>query len=311
MRTYDLVMTHKLDADDFFIHRVQRHCAESGLNFFLIEPVWVEAFKEKLEKEKIRVRVLLNMHSEHHQEDEIYHRLVKSAHERQIRIIDAPDVALAAFDKARMHVRLHDAGFAVPETLIVSREQIPAFTLSEADLRRIGSPFVVKPSLGYGKRGVLLNATGRDDLMRSAQTWPDRSYLVQQKIVPRQYEGVPMYFRGFYAFGSVWLCWWNCYTDRYRAVSAAETAALRLAPLRELVRRLAQVSGMHFFSTEVAQVDSGEFVIIDYINDQCHMLTQSADPKMGVPDEVVAAIARTLVLGAGKWIAEQSRTSLS
>ena len=35
-RTYDLVMTHKLDADDFFIHRVQQHCAERGLNSFLV-----------------------------------------------------------------------------------------------------------------------------------------------------------------------------------------------------------------------------------------------------------------------------------
>jgi hypothetical protein len=26
-------MTHKLDADDFFIQRIQQHCAERGLNF--------------------------------------------------------------------------------------------------------------------------------------------------------------------------------------------------------------------------------------------------------------------------------------
>ena len=44
VRVYDLVMTHKLDADDFFIHCVQKHAAEAGLNFFLIEPLWVEAF---------------------------------------------------------------------------------------------------------------------------------------------------------------------------------------------------------------------------------------------------------------------------
>jgi hypothetical protein len=46
MRVYDLAMTHQLDADDFFIHRVQQHCAERGLTFFLIEPLWVETFHD-------------------------------------------------------------------------------------------------------------------------------------------------------------------------------------------------------------------------------------------------------------------------
>ena len=42
----------------------------------------------------------------------------------------------------------------------------------------------------------------------------------------------------------------------------------------------------------------GAKMLIDYVNDQCHMLTQSCSPQMGVPDEVVAAIARCLVDGA-------------
>ena len=39
-------------------------------------------------------------------------------------------------------------------------------------------------------------------------------------------------------------------------------------------------------------------VLIDYVNDQCHMLSQSANPRIGVPDLVVAGIAQKLVEGA-------------
>jgi hypothetical protein len=39
-------------------------------------------------------------------------------------------------------------------------------------------------------------------------------------------------------------------------------------------------------------------VVIDYVNDQCHMLSQSADPQKGVPDDVAAGIASRLVQGA-------------
>ena len=59
---------------------------------------------------------------------------------------------------------------------------------------------------------------------------------------------------------------------------------------------------MNFFSSEVAQTAEGEFVLIDYVNDQCHMLSQSAHPGMGVPDAVVAAIASRLVESAAKMI---------
>ncbi len=298
MRNYDLVMTHKLDADDFFIHRVQQHCAERALNFFLIEPIWVEAFYREMFEGRVGARVLLNMHSEHHEPEDIYHRLVRLAFDRGTEVIDPPDVALGAFDKAALHPRLAQAGFRLPYSIIVSAAAAGQFALSEDQAARLGSPFVIKPALGYGKRGVILDAVSSADLARSRTEWPNGDYLVQERIVPRVLGGVPAYFRVFYAFGSAWHCWWNCYTDRYRAVSRDEMESYGLQRLEDLVRRLAGLTRMNFFSTEIALTEAGEFVLIDYVNDQCHMLTQSANPSMGVPDEIVAAMARHLVEGA-------------
>jgi hypothetical protein len=298
VRTYDVVMTHKLDADDFFIHRVQQHCAERGLNLFLIEPLWVERFLELFERGEVWARVLLNMHSEHHDATDIYHRLIRLAHERNTRVVDPPDVALAAFDKARLHPRLVEAGLSVPPSIIVPREQVEGLVLSEADLALLGSPFIVKPALGYGRRGLVLDATGPADVARSAATWPDTQYLLQRRILPRALKGEPAYFRVYSVFGSIWCCWWNCYTDRYRMMLEEEEESLRLTPLREIVSKVAALTGMSFFSSEVALTEAGEFVLIDYVNDQCHMLSQSSNPQMGVPDALVAAIAKRLVEGA-------------
>jgi hypothetical protein len=302
MRIYDLVMTHRLDADDFFIHRVQQHCAERAWTFFLIEPLWVEAFLESFQRGKLWARVLLNMHSEHHQPEEVYHRLVRLAFERKTRVIDPPDLALAAFDKAQLHPRLQACEFALPFTIIVPRGEIRTFTLTPADRARLGLPFVVKPSLGYGKGGVVLDAQSESDLNRSLMKWPDPHYLLQERIVPRTIDGAPAYFRVFYAFGSVWPCWWNCYTDAYSLLNPEELRKHGLEPLSAIVCRLADLTGMQFFSSEIALTDSGQFVLIDYVNDQCHMLTQSSNPAIGVPDEVVAGIARRLVEGCAQWL---------
>ena len=208
MRVYDLAMTHQLDADDFFIHRVQQHCAERGLNFFLIEPLWAASFLEKLASGEVWTKVLLNMHSEHHEPADVYHRLIHLAAEKKTQVIDPPVVALASFNKAKLHPRLAAAGINVPPTIIVPREQADAFQLSDAD----------------------------------------------------------------------------------RAL------------LAEIIGRIAKLTDMNFFSTEIAQSETGEFVVIDYVNDQCHLLTQSVSPHNGVPDELVAAIARRLVEAARQMI---------
>jgi hypothetical protein len=291
-------MTHKLDADDFFIHRVQQHCAERGLNFFLVEPLFVERFYECYSRNEIWARVLLNMHSEHHLPEDIFSRVVRLAHERGTKVIDDPIKAEAAFDKSRMHQRLAQAGFRVPYTLIVPAGDVTRFKLSSEEKLRLGEPFVVKPSHGYGRKGVLLDAHDEGDLVASVNLWRNPAYLLQERIRPKMEGELPFYFRVFFVFGQVWACWWNCFTDRYKVVTSEEREQFGLAPLEEIVRGVARVSEMSFFSSEIALTDAGEFILIDYVNDQCHMLSQSANAKMGVPDAVVAAIAQALVENA-------------
>src|SRR5207245_8531790 len=103
----------------------------------------------------------------------------------------------------------------------------------------------------------------------------------------------------------VWYCWWKCCTDRYRLMTPPEAHDFGLKPLEEIIRRIAALTGMQFCSSEVAQTDSGQFVVIDYMNDQCHMLSQSANARIGVPDELVAAIAKRLVGATKELIAKQ------
>jgi hypothetical protein len=295
-RVYDLTMTHRLDADDLFIHRVQEQCARRRLNFFLIEPVWVEKFYEEFQRGAIWSRVLLNMHSEHHQPEEIYHRVVRLAADRNTRVIDHPDVARAAFDKQLLHPRLMWWGIYVPYTLFVHAKEISKFKLTDEHRAALGKPFVIKPALGYGRQGVVLDAVSEQDLARSYAAWPDGTFLLQRRIVPLRHKGRPAYFRIFYVFGSVWTCWWDCETHHYEMTRPED--GYNFQPVEEIARRIAALTGMQFFSSEIAQSESGQLVAIDYVNDQCHLLSQSADPRIGVPDVLVCAIADRLVQAA-------------
>ena len=85
-------------------------------------------------------------------------------------------------------------------------------------------------------------------------------------------------------------------------IAPGEVPEPALNELEATIRRIASITGMNFFSSEIAQIDSGEYVVIDYMNDQCHMLSQSANPQIGVPDELVGAIARRLVEAAKQMV---------
>ena len=307
IRTYDLVMTHKLDSDDLFIHSVQRACAGAQLNFFLIEPLWVEAFHRALERGEVRTRALLNMHSEHHQPEEIFHRLVRLAAEQGAFVIDHPDRAQAAFDKSRLHPRLVAAGIPVPHSVIVEPLNGHAVPLTSEERESLGTPFVIKPGMGYGRRGLVLDATSEADLARSATAWPDARYLFQRKIVPAQDDGAPLYWRAYFVFDRVWLCWWNCFTDQYRQVTEKEREAFGLEAVEEMTRQIAALTSMTFFSSEMTRTEAGEFVVIDYVNDQCHLLSQTSNPQIGVPDDLVVAIAQRLVEGTIEALGLQGR----
>ena len=122
----------------------------------------------------------------------------------------------------------------------------------------LGASFVIKPNLGYGRKGVILDARSEEDLQRSLAAWENPFYLLQPRIVARTIGDFPAYFRVYYAFGSIWCCWWNCYTDQYRIVTDSDVEQFGLAPLSEIVRRLATLTGMRFFSTEISQKESGD-----------------------------------------------------
>src|SRR6185503_16259421 len=99
--------------------------------------------------------------------------------------------------------------FNVPPTILVNAGDARDLRFTDDQRQLLGAPFVIKPARGYGRKGVLLDAMSEIDLQHSMALWPDEKYLIQKKIVPRDLEGRPAYWRLFHAFGSLWWCWWN------------------------------------------------------------------------------------------------------
>lgn len=292
MKVYDLCLAF---TEEFFSLLIQEACAQARLSFFLIEPHWAQEFLQKLREGEVGVRVLIDMFSDAHAPDDFWYALAREAKASGGHVINDPDIVSQAAHKARFHHGLVERGVPVPPTVIVGRDQLGSFRLTEESRSLLGDPFVVKPGWGGGSQGVILDAHSEEDLHRSAREAPNSdSFLLQRRVDPRLLDGHKAWFRVFHVVGTVIPCWWEPPYNTYRVVSPLERQTYGLAPLVSLSQEIAALSRMEFFSTEIALTQEGKFVAVDYANDQCDMHPQSYY-RAGVPDEVVRRIASLLV----------------
>lgn len=224
------------------------------------------------------------------------------ASERGWDVIESLDKFRWASDKATMHLEFHSAGIPTPHTVILpSHAESPGFRPSPGDLAPLGVPFVVKPAnTTGGSIGVVADASGADDVLEARRAYPGDKYLLQEKVVPEvSPDGRRSWFRGFYVLGEVHLAWWDDRTHIYAELGPDEAAARGLSPIFGIVRSIARVSRLRFFSTEIARDIRGRLVVVDYVNEICDMRLRSAHPD-GVPDAIVSRIADCIAAHAGR-----------
>jgi hypothetical protein len=104
------------------------------------------------------------------------------------------------------------------------------------------------------------------------------------------------------------LCWWDCKSRKYDQVTRKEFEKYKLSPLVKFSSKIATLTGMDFFSTEIAvdnKFGKKRFIAIDYVNDQCDMSAQSADPT-APPDHLVKYIAKKIIDASAKIVKGES-----
>ena len=284
----DLLVLHEWVYDGPFVARVLRYGAEAGVRVAAAGPAdltpWLTAIRAG-----VRPGRVLDRASDVCPEAAALADAAKAA---GVLVTNDPDRARAAVDKARMHLALMASGVHVPHTVVLSPRR--GVALDPARLARLGRPFVLKPARGSGGEGVVLDATGPDDVKRARAAYPSDAILAQERIVWTALDGHPAYFRVFWCLGEIHACFWNPDTRRYTAVSRTQRAWNWHDGLADVARAIARVAHMDLFSTEVAVTADGRFVSVDYVNDMCDLRMADEHPD-GVPVAVVEAIARRLV----------------
>ncbi|WP_376789106.1 RimK family alpha-L-glutamate ligase [Thermoflexus sp.] len=285
----DLAIAWNWDCDRPFVEMLREACGRRGLSMASITPEDLPEILERAWKGEWICRAFFDRASDW---DEDFEALVDWARAAGVFRLNPTEQARAAWDKAAMHRRFIAAGLPTPPTWILPpwNEQ-PEVEWPE---KAIGL-WIAKPAFGGGGEGVKRIARPEDlTVLRTA--FPDEPFLIQRYVRPRELEGRPAWFRVIYAVDAVFPCWWNPETHRYAPVTEAEREAFGLSPLWAIGHRIAEICGLHLFSSEIAMDEEGRFLCIDYVNDPIDTRPQSMVPE-GVPDEILHRIADRIAEG--------------
>lgn len=277
------------DAD--FVHMLDRACHAAGLTSFIVNSQNLQQTVLEVNNDERRFQWFLDRASD---EDPHFLQLNHLLQSKNVRFLNAHDRYIRAIDKADIHADLLTTGLRLPLTVVLpphSRQP----EISPQLIEDFAKPFVVKPALGSGGRGVLTGATKVEQVTQARSKHRDQRFLLQQSIEPMILGERRAWFRVYFVCDRVIPCWWDDRTHRYELFKPSDAKLVNTDELERIVRIIAKVSELDFFSAEIALDLHGRYVVVDYVNTPCDMRLQS---KLfnGVPDTIVHEIV-TIITG--------------
>lgn len=310
MKEYDFAITWDKNPC-FFTDVLKSDCKKKGFSFLWITFDKVTEIIKDLESNRIRIKVLLDTEATYDEEGDIYARLAYAVKDSGGVVINDPDRTRMSVDKAVMYYELKSAGITLPYTVVVRNWEPASFKLTAQEKKHLKPPFIIKPGCGWGHRGVVYDAKDSvREISRARNFNREDNFLLQERIYPVTLEGKRAWFRVFHVFDVIIPCWWDDTTSKYHQVTRDEFRKYKLSTLVKILTKIAQLSRMSWFSTEIA-IDKADgkprFVSIDYVNDQCDMEARS-ESKDGVPDNIVKFTAYSIVHAAKTIIKNKNQT---
>ncbi len=293
MKHFDLAVAWNWEFDADYIHGIQGECRQRNISIYEIRPDHLQHVIGELRSGHLRFKSFYDRASD---ADEAFVPLVRLLADPAVRVINPHGLVAHAIDKATMHLEFITNGINVPPTIILSPySRDRSLSVTDRDLEWLRRPFVIKPAnTTGGGTGVVVNAMTLEDIIRSRQVHPNDKYLLQEFIHPKKLDGRRGWFRVYSVFNEIIICWWDDQTHEYSELSAAEEERFSVQGLRLIMRTIKQITGLDFFSSEIALAADGKFIVVDYVNEICDMRLKSKYQN-GAPDDVVHRIERLIV----------------
>ncbi len=239
-----------------------------GLSTLLVNSKNVERVTRQVKSGALRPIVYLDLSS---RPDDPYEQLLYAAHAAGARAIRNPEHTPWVL-KSVSHPIYAQMGLPLPPTVMFAKGE-PDRPLTDAEREALGLRCVIKPSFGEAGKGVRLNREPSLEQIKAARDFNrDDDWLVQKMMTWTRYGGRPAYIRAYNVLGHRTMLWWSAERGGYEELTWSDLHEFDLLGAVEIIDRLAAITRMDYFSTEIcmtADEGPGRFCMIDYCNDQC------------------------------------------
>jgi hypothetical protein len=292
MEVFDLGLAYVWEYDDGFLELIERTLQNTGFSTFILSYHNIHEVRDRIINRKLAFNFYIDRAWD---VDDDFETLGQIINRRKTIIFNPYKKVLHAIDKASMHLEFLTAGLNVPYSIIIPpHSEIENIAITIEELEILGRPFIIKPcNTTGGGIGVVTGAESLREVLDERLTNTDDKYILQEKIYPKMLNGKRAWFRAFWAFGGPIPVWWDDQTHLYEELKPEEIENYGLRKLFGITRKIAKITGLDFFSTEIVYTNDDKFVVIDYVNDQCDMRLKSKHID-GVPDSVGYQIVNNL-----------------
>ena len=143
MKSYDFAINWSGTLEENFVKFLKAACSAKKLSFLWISDENVKDIVRKLESHKLKIKTLLDTQATYNKQGDPYARICYAVKDSGGVVVNDPDRAKVAVDKAVIHYELVNAGIVVPYTVVVRNWEPNNFKLTETEKRQLGTPFVI------------------------------------------------------------------------------------------------------------------------------------------------------------------------
>lgn len=289
MEIFDLGIAWNWEPDTGFVRELNDRLLTEGLKPYLIHAYNFYASLKDVCEERIRIQLFLDRTiSDSSPLSEVGDFLNRKG----IPFINYPDKAKKLLRRSTVYHQPAHHNILLPMKIMLKpRDSMKTLKLK---ISYMAHPFVLKPIEGPPDVGVNPNATSIDDVLKLREQYGDITYVAQEKICPTMLDKRRASFRCVYCLGEVVPAWWCPEDNIYELLTQYDIDRFELNHLFLTSKKIANISKLDFFSTEIVIDKNYSFFVTDYLNIHPDMRRRSKFNN-GVPDEIVEKIIKNII----------------
>jgi hypothetical protein len=289
MKTFDVGIGWAHPSDKKFTEILKRSFKKKKISYREITYVTLNQSFKEIDAGMLDFRVFIDRSAEDHPAYLLMSSILQS---RGSKIINDPRSSIYFSDKGILHSLFSDLRLPLPKSFIIAPSNRSKKHLEEI-VKKLGFPFVLKPSYGGGGENVFVNMRHADDIIEFLKDNCTDRCLAQEYIMPVTINNRSAWFRPIFIVGDVIPLWWDPKNHVYKEFGNSKIEKDIFNMLNSFSLEIAKHTGLDFFSTEVAITEKGKYVIVDYANQPIDLRTSDI-ARNGLPIATVHKIVEKL-----------------